>query len=96
MSYHLNPAEDLHGLIAAAAARRGRRTMTTSASESSSSGRLRSSSAATSTTHAADADEDELKARIASHPRYPILLQAYIDCQKVKDETFGQQVFSVL
>jgi hypothetical protein len=26
-----------------------------------------------------------IKARIASHPSYPRLLQAYIDCQKVQD-----------
>lgn len=26
---------------------------------------------------------DHIKARIASHPRYPSLLEAYIDCQKV-------------
>ncbi|KAF6135005.1 hypothetical protein GIB67_014054 [Kingdonia uniflora] len=34
-----------------------------------------------------DVEEDEItrtiKAKIASHPRYPSLLQAYIDCQKV-------------
>lgn len=27
--------------------------------------------------------ESSIKARIASHPRYPRLLEAYIDCQKV-------------
>ncbi|KAH0461448.1 hypothetical protein IEQ34_009023 [Dendrobium chrysotoxum] len=32
---------------------------------------------------AAAAAEEEMKARIASHPRYPHLLEAYIDCQKV-------------
>nr|ADN43389.1 KNOX2 [Agave tequilana] len=52
----LNPADDLHTLMATA---RYRRTMR------------------------AEYSEEELKARIASHPRYPLLLQAYIDCQKV-------------
>lgn len=56
-SCSLNPADDLHGLIAAAGADQ-------------------------STPHEGE-DEEELKARIASHPRYPTLLQAYIDCQKV-------------
>ncbi|XAR48088.1 hypothetical protein NMG60_11030799 [Bertholletia excelsa] len=30
-----------------------------------------------------DGVHDDIKARIASHPRYPKLLEAYIDCQKV-------------
>ncbi|XP_039126545.1 homeobox protein knotted-1-like 6 [Dioscorea cayenensis subsp. rotundata] len=33
--------------------------------------------------YAAAAEREEMKARIASHPTYPRLLQAYIDCQKV-------------
>ncbi|KAJ6795643.1 homeotic protein knotted-1-like [Iris pallida] len=37
-----------------------------------------------SVSSAAGGSEDvSMKARIASHPRYPRLLQAYIDCQKV-------------
>ncbi|KAJ6810302.1 homeotic protein knotted-1-like [Iris pallida] len=32
---------------------------------------------------AGGSDDVSMKARIASHPRYPRLLQAYIDCQKV-------------
>ncbi|KAJ0989024.1 hypothetical protein J5N97_007380 [Dioscorea zingiberensis] len=33
--------------------------------------------------YATAAEREEMKARIASHPSYPRLLQAYIDCQKV-------------
>lgn len=32
-----------------------------------------------------------IKARIASHPSYPRLLQAYIDCQKVQDPASTSQ-----
>lgn len=44
-------------------------------------------SEAASVTREIQREEDmssAIKAKIASHPRYPRLLQAYIDCQKVK------------
>ena len=38
--------------------------------------------------YAAAAEREEMKARIASHPTYPRLLQAYIDCQKASIHSF--------
>lgn len=74
-------ADDLHGLIAAAGAGGG-------------GGGFRSAAAERDGGEGEEEEEDimeemeetamgEVKARIASHPRYPTLLRAYIDCQKV-------------
>ncbi|XP_020089164.1 homeobox protein knotted-1-like 6 [Ananas comosus] len=74
-------ADDLHGLIAAAGAGGG-------------GGGFRSAAAERDGGEGEEEEEEimeemeetamgEVKARIASHPRYPTLLRAYIDCQKV-------------
>ncbi|XP_072983791.1 homeobox protein knotted-1-like 6 [Typha latifolia] len=71
--YTHRTVEDLHGLIAAAAGGLG-------------VGFDDRMGSAGYVVAAAGDDDDalrEMKARIASHPRYPNLLQAYIDCQKV-------------
>ncbi|KAJ6845466.1 putative homeobox protein knotted-1-like 1 [Iris pallida] len=69
--YGFAPAEDLQGLIAAA----GR---------SSAAAAAAGISVSSAPTSAVDGSEDMMmRARISSHPRYPRLLQAYIDCQKV-------------
>lgn len=80
--FQLNPpAEDLHGLIAAAARHNRRRMMTTEFTTTMSSGSTDLYN--NDEEEEEEKEEEELKARIASHPRYPSLLQAYVDCQKV-------------